>query len=90
MKSIPPDPSIPRLFCDFNAQGWSGAPDDNCYYAFDEKRLAEIDPKEGLLLFAYMDELDDEIIGCEVRVEKFGESWRLRPNEDTWFEGKLR
>jgi hypothetical protein len=89
MKSIPPNPSIPKLWCDFNAQGWSGDPGDNCYYAFDNERLAELDPKEGLLLFAYMDDLKDEIVGCEVHLETFGDSWRLRPNEETWFSGRL-
>ena len=89
MNSNRPDPSLPRLWCDFNAQGWTGVADDSCYYAFDIKGLANLSPHEGMRLFAFDEEGNGEVIGCEGVLEKFGESWRIRPDENTWFKGQL-
>jgi hypothetical protein len=89
MKSTPPDASLPRVLCDFNALGWSGEQDDHCYYAFDQQALAAVAPREGLRLFVFMEEGDDEVLGCEAVLERFGTSWRVRPDESTWFRGHL-
>jgi len=89
MKSTPPDASLPRVWCDFNACGWSGAPDDNCYYAFDKEAVLALHPTEGMRLFAYDDDGDGEVTGCEARLERFQDSWRIRPDESTWFTGQL-
>ena len=89
MKSEPPDASLPRIWCDFNACGWSGTPDDNCYYAFDKQAVEALRPTEGMRLFVYDDDGGGEVIGCEARLEGFQGSWRIRPNESTWFRGRL-
>jgi hypothetical protein len=89
MNSNLPDASLPRLWCDFNAEGWTGAPDDTCYYAFDQQALARLGPREGLRLFAFVDEENGEIVGCQAVLETFGTSWRVRPVEGTWFSGSL-
>jgi hypothetical protein len=90
MKSEPPDAALPRLWCDFNACGWSGEPDDRCYYAFDQQALTALGPREGLRLFAFMDDDGDgEIVGCQAVLERFGMSWRIRPDAGTWFSGRL-
>ena len=89
MKSTPPDASLPKVWCDFNACGWSGEPDDNCYYAFDKEALAALRPTEGMQLVIYDDNGDGTVIGCEARLESFNMSWRFRPDEDTWFTGQL-
>jgi hypothetical protein len=80
MSSSFPEIPLPRLWCDFNALGWSGAPDDTCYYAFDQKALAALSPTEGQKLLAYDDDGACEVIGCEARLESHGESWRIRPD----------
>ena len=89
MKSAPPDASLPRVWCDFNACGWSGAPDDNCYYTFDKVALAALRPTEGMRLFVYMDEGDGTVVGFEARLERFQDSWRIRPDERTIFRDQL-
>ena len=87
MKPSPPNTSLPKVGCDFNAIGWSGAPDDHCYYVFDQQALPA--PREGMRLFAFMDEGDGEVLGCEAVLERFGTRWRIRPDESTWFRGRL-
>ena len=90
MRSTLPDASLPRVSCDFNALGWSGEADDHCYYAFDQKALATLEPSAGLRLIAFMDEGGGEVLGCEAVLERFGTSWRVRPDESSWFRGQLR
>jgi len=89
MKSSPPKTSLPRVQCDFNALGWSGETGDNCYYVFEGRKFAALAPREGLRLFVFMDEGGGEVLGCEAVLEKFGTSWRARPDESTWFRGRL-
>ena len=89
MRSEPPDFSLPRVWCDFNACGWSGEPDDDCYYVFDKQEVAALQPAEGMKVFIYDDNGDGTIIGCEARLEIFRDSWRMRPDKSTWFEGRL-
>lgn len=90
MKSEQPDSSLPKVLCDFNACGWTGAPDDNCYYAFDKQAVEAFHPVEGMRIFAYDDDGNDgEILGCESRLEAFQGSWRIRPDHSNWFRGRL-
>ena len=79
MESTPPNPALPKVWCDFNAAGWSGEPDDHCYYAFDQEALAALGPREGLRFFAFMDDVSDEVVGCEAVLERFGRSWASSP-----------
>jgi hypothetical protein len=87
MKSSPPPISIPRLECDFNAQGLSGESGDDCYYGLDRQRLATLHPVVGMRVFVW-DWSDSElVIGCEASLEPFHDFWRARPVPDTWYEG---
>jgi len=89
MKSERSDDSLPRVWCDFNACGWSGAPDDDCYYAFDKEAVEALHPTEGMRLFIYDDDLDGEIFGWEGQLERFQDSWRIRPDKSTFFRGRF-
>jgi hypothetical protein len=84
-----PNASLPRISCDFNACGWSGAPDDDCYYAFDKQAVTALCPVDGMRVFIYDDNGDGSIIGCEARLERFLDGWRIRPDKSSWFEGRL-
>lgn len=35
----------PAVWCDFNACGWSGRPDDDCFYVLDQTRLTQLGAK---------------------------------------------
>ena len=87
-KSEPPDTSLPWVECDFNACGWTGAAGDDCYYVFDEQALLRLGPVEGARLIIFADEGGGEVFGCEGRLERFGEGWRVRPDPATWFRGQ--
>jgi hypothetical protein len=87
MHSQTPNAALPRVQCDFNACGWSGEQDDDCYYVFDKEALAELGPFDGMRLLAIDDEGDGEVIGCEGRLELCHDSWRIRPVEGSWFRG---
>ncbi len=89
MASSIPDLSLPRLWCDFNACGWSGDAGDDCYYAFDKQALATLDPTEGMRVFIYDDDGDGNVMGCEGLIERHRDSWRIRPDKGTWFQGRL-
>lgn len=52
---------FPPLWCDFNACGWSGRPDDNCYYSLDKVRVKEF--KAGDRVFLYDEDLVDGVMG---------------------------
>ncbi len=93
--------NLPKVFCDFNAAGLSGDPDDNCYYGFDEMGLSDFGgPREGLhvFLYDYEDIERTEIVGCEAILEKYQiswlaqpapDSWLARPIENSWYRGKI-
>ncbi|HUA67914.1 MAG TPA: hypothetical protein VMA13_05140, partial [Candidatus Saccharimonadales bacterium] len=71
MKSELPSRSLPRLWCDLNACGLSGEPDDNCYYALHKEQLPALQPKEGMRVFIW-DWSDSElIIGRKASLELF-------------------
>ena len=52
---------FPPLWCDFNACGWSGRPDDTCYYALDKIRIKEF--KAGDRVFLYDEDIVDGTSG---------------------------
>jgi hypothetical protein len=78
--------TLPRLWCDLNAQGWSGEPDDDCYYALDSEQLEALRPVIGMKVFIW-DWSDSEwIVGREASLERFGGVWRARPTDEGWVE----
>ena len=94
MEGSLPSKSIPTIWCDFNACGLSGEEGDNCYYSLHRDKLKELNPEEGLVVFIYDDDLDDdnnpEIFGYVATLEKitgFNSDWRARPKEHTWYRG---
>jgi hypothetical protein len=63
--------SIPKLYCDLNACGWSGEPDDNCYYALHREQLAALKLVASMRVFIW-DWSDSElIVGREASLERF-------------------
>lgn len=82
--------TLPRLWCDFNAVGWSGDPHDDCYYVFDQAALSGLSPYEGLHVFVFMydDQEETEITGCEAVLEAYDKGWRIRPDTSTWCSGR--
>ncbi len=74
-----PDPLPPPLWCDFNACGWSGEPDDNCYYVLDRRALDALPARVGLEVFIWGETDETTIIGCVARLEQFDDGWRARP-----------
>jgi hypothetical protein len=88
MRSEPLNASLPRIWCDFNACGWSGEPNDNCYYEFDKDALARLSPSGGMRVIAFADEGEGNVLGCEGTLELWRRSWRIRPVPDTWFNGR--
>ena len=81
--------NTPRVWCDFNAIGWSGDPDDDAYYVFDAAALAQAEPTEGmrLFLFDWEDAEETRIVGCEAILERVGDAWRARPVYGSWCSG---
>src|SRR5688572_3375453 len=88
MKSEPSDHSLPKVQCDFNACGFSGTPTDNCFYVLCLEELGPLQPREGMRIIVW-DWSDFELVlGCEAVLERYEDSWRARPKEDTWYEQK--
>jgi hypothetical protein len=85
MKTETPDASLPRIWCDFNACGRSGAAEDDCYYAFDKVAILTLSRLKALDFLL----TDGEVIGCEARLERFQDSWRIRPIQNTCFKGRF-
>jgi hypothetical protein len=90
-----PDPTIPPLRCDFNACGWSGEPDDNCYYSLYRDELARLNPPSGKQVYIYDDDISDEgqpeVFGCTATIEHVhlrGRPYvRARPTTGPWYRG---
>ncbi|MEO8269316.1 MAG: hypothetical protein ABI557_06325 [Aureliella sp.] len=84
-----PIPLPPHIWCDFNACGWTGAHDDDCYYVLDFACLDNFSPSEGMsiLLFDWDDEAKSYIIARLARLEKFESQWRARPSGDFYSGG---
>ena len=94
MEGNAPPKDLPAISADFNAIGWSGEENDNCCYSLHCEKLKEISPREGMRIFIYDDDIDEdgkpEIFGCVAILEKIDDlsaRWRARPIESTWFRG---
>jgi hypothetical protein len=73
-----------NLLCDFNACGWSGEPDDVCFYWFDPEQLKRLNPTEGMEVLLYMSDGPNDYTTCRATMERFEDSWRARPIENAW------
>lgn len=88
MSDAAPDSVLPRVWCDFNACGWTGEPGDDCYYVLDMNTIEAHGLASGTRVFIWDDDGDGVIIGCEGQLEVFRDSWRVRPAAGTWFQGR--
>jgi hypothetical protein len=90
MNAEPPDASLPWVWCDFNACGWSGQAGDTCYYVLDRRTLDGLHPAEGMRVFVFDYEGAGEMVGCAGRLEWHNGDWRVRPDEWTnWYRGRV-
>ena len=94
MEGKPPPQNIPIIWADFNACGLSGESNDNCIYSLHREKLKELNPKQGMKVFIYDDDIDEngnpEIFGYVALLEKvsgYNSEWRARPIENTWYRG---
>jgi hypothetical protein len=87
MTAALPSRSLPKLWCDFNACGWSGEAGDNCYYSLHREQIAKLQPTTGMRVFVWDWSDEKLVIGCEALLEPYNDSWRVRPVDGTWFEG---
>jgi hypothetical protein len=79
---------LPPLWCDFNACGWSGRPDDNCYYSLDKVRVEEF--KAGDRVFLYDVDLVDGamgVIGIDAELIEDRSGLIARPLGDAFYSG---
>lgn len=76
-----PTPLPPRVWCDFNARGWSGEPDDDCFYVLAPTDLDTIDAIEGLsiLLYDWDDDAETQVIACVAQLDRYRDRWRAKP-----------
>ncbi|HAM21733.1 MAG TPA: hypothetical protein DCQ04_05550 [Actinobacteria bacterium] len=79
----------PAVWCDFNAGGWSGRPDDDCYYVLDRERLKDLKAKAGMKVFLYDDESADgkEVVGIEAELVEDRDSLIAKPLEGAFYHG---
>ncbi len=86
---IQPNKALPVVWCDFNARGWSGNPDDRCFYVFAEPAFSSLPPQEHMRVFIWMeeDETGTAVVGCEAVLEQFMNCWRAYPDDTTWYSG---
>lgn len=94
MIGSPPPKDIPTIWADFNAVGLSDEDGDNCCYSLHRDRLNEIFPCEGMTVFIYDEEVNEqgevEIFGYIATLERivgFNSQWRARPDENTLYRG---
>ena len=82
-------PSLPAVWCDFNACGWSGEPDDTCFYILNLDALAALRATPGTRIFIYMeDDLEgQQIVGCAATLERYRDGWRARPDGTDYYYG---
>jgi hypothetical protein len=88
-KPNPPRSNYPPVWCDFNACGWSGKPDDDCFYVLDLKRLAELGAKAGDTVFLYMEDSADgrEVTGVEGELVEVTGKLIARPLDQDYYQG---
>jgi hypothetical protein len=84
-----PSSKYPPVWCDFNALGWSGRPEDNCFYVLDQKRLAELGAKPGDKVFLFMEDSADgqEVTGVEGELVDSDGKLIARPFEQEYYNG---
>jgi len=89
-----PADAVIKIWGDYNAVGLSGESNDNCIYSLHRETLSEIQPREGLHVFVYENDIADdgseEIFGyvCKLeRIKGYNSQWRARPDEATWYRG---
>lgn len=94
MIGYPPNKNIPVIWADFNAIGLSNEDSDNCCYSLHTDTLQKISPYEGMKVFIYDDDINDqgkaEIFGYIATLEMivgFNSDWRARPDEKTLYRG---
>lgn len=77
------------VWADFNAVGWSRAPDDNSYYVLRPYKPNDIVFAHGLevMTFDFDNGEETEIIGCEATIEVYRDGWRASPWTRTWYSG---
>ncbi len=81
---------FPAVWCDFNACGWSGQSDDDCYYVLDKKRLEELKATAGMRVFLYDDDIIDGrpgVVGIDAELIEDRGSLIARPLEETFYSG---
>ena len=79
---------FPPLWCDFNACGLSGRPDDNCFYSLDKVRALEF--KAGDRVFLYDDDIVDDkpgVVGIEGELLDYGGRLIARPFAQDFYYG---
>lgn len=75
-----PSPLPPRVWCDFNACGWNGEDDDDCYYQLDSADIDAINsPEATVLLYDWEDDHETEVLAQVGRLESWRERFRARP-----------
>jgi hypothetical protein len=86
---VHPLAKYPPVWCDFNACGWSGRPEDNCFYVLDEKRLAELVAKAGDKVFLFMEDSANgqEITGIEAVLVDSDGKLIARPLDQEFYNG---
>jgi hypothetical protein len=84
-----PRTRYPAAWCDFNACGWSGRPDDNCFYVLDQERLAEVGAKVGDKVFLFMEGSADsqEVTGIEGKLLESSGKMIARPLDQEYYNG---
>lgn len=93
MSDRTPDWTLPRIGADFNACGYSGEPGDTCCYGMDREALRQLPASLGRRILIWESDGEDEVICCEAVLEWYvgqsGGVWRARPDEATWYRGRL-
>lgn len=74
-----PETLPPRVGCDFNACGWSGEEDDDCFYVLDREDLRALPASDGLRVLLFEWEDPGCVLACLATLETWGGGWRARP-----------
>ena len=84
-----PHSKYPAVWCDFKACGFSGRPDDNCFYVLDQRRLRELGAKLGDKVFLFMVDSADgqDVTGIEGELVPFGRKLIARPLDQEYYYG---
>jgi hypothetical protein len=79
---------FPPLWCDFNACGLSGRPDDRCYYSLHKVHVKEF--KAGDRVFLFDDEIVDGapgVVGIEGELLESNGGLIARPLKEEFYYG---